>query len=525
MNDQDQDVSCRQGVDAAPRLEAGAGELALFLQRELERERDRSERLAGSLVGRDLALSRSVIVSETDRSGAITFANEKFCEISGWRLDELLGRNHRILNSGLHPRSFWTAMYEALAADGIWRGEVCNRAKCGRLYWVDVVNTAIRDRTGRIERFVSVRLDITARKAAEESLGRARRDALDAEARAGEMLTVVEREIGPSLASARTELLALQRAPGAEAIAGRLAALERGVDRAARIVGDMATILRRRRCDLPTAAVEFDASSAIRGIAEMLYPLARAKGVELIVDPDGHREIDLRADAAGFRRVVIELTEDALHAVDQGYVALAFGVDDSDPDRPQFRCSVTDTRGGRRPQDADGIAVRDVVAALGGTIERETGREGASTYFLVPGVVRWQRRDGVREHDVENRLRRVGVAGKCGRALDVLVGELLRLGLGAESLGDPDRIEAAIRSAEDAGLPFSAVVVDLCGDRESAALTAAAAERLSGRVPRLVLIEHIADLSNRRDADDGVATLRKPLVDYAEIRRALLGDD
>ncbi|RMD64061.1 MAG: PAS domain S-box protein, partial [Alphaproteobacteria bacterium] len=117
-----------------------------------------------------LALDRHALVSETDAKGRITYANDAFCALSGYTREELLGKTHRILNSGFHPRAFWRDMYRALARDGVWSGIIRNRAKDGSFYWVKSTIVAIYDEHGKITGYASVRTDITDLKAKEQSL-------------------------------------------------------------------------------------------------------------------------------------------------------------------------------------------------------------------------------------------------------------------------------------------------------------------------------------------------------------------
>ena len=109
------------------------------------------------------------IVAVTDAEGTILSVNDRFLEVSGYNRHELIGSNHRIVNSGLHPREFWTGIYRTISAGRIWRGEIRNRAKNGSYYWVDTHIIPSFDAQGRIESYTAVRFEITQRKQAEEA--------------------------------------------------------------------------------------------------------------------------------------------------------------------------------------------------------------------------------------------------------------------------------------------------------------------------------------------------------------------
>ena len=110
------------------------------------------------------------IVSVTDRHGIITEVNDAFCDISGYARKELIGQNHRILNSGTHSKAFWEAMWADVAVGKSWRADVCNRAKDGTLYWVDNIITPFIGEDGLVERYIAIRTDISTRKKAELEL-------------------------------------------------------------------------------------------------------------------------------------------------------------------------------------------------------------------------------------------------------------------------------------------------------------------------------------------------------------------
>jgi diguanylate cyclase (GGDEF)-like protein/PAS domain S-box-containing protein len=116
------------------------------------------------------AFDAVAIISATDMRGRITYVNERFLKISGYSEAELLGQSHRIVNSGHHPASFFKQMWTTITTGETWQGEIKNRAKDGSFYWVNTVIVPSRDARGRVDGFVSVRVDITKEKLAEEAL-------------------------------------------------------------------------------------------------------------------------------------------------------------------------------------------------------------------------------------------------------------------------------------------------------------------------------------------------------------------
>ena len=104
----------------------------------------------------------SVLVSKADKRGKIIYVNEKFEEVSGWSMDECLGKDHRIVNSGLHDKKFWSNMYKTVKKGEIWNDLVINKNKDGELYWVDTyIKAEFDSETGKLKGYTSIRQDVT----------------------------------------------------------------------------------------------------------------------------------------------------------------------------------------------------------------------------------------------------------------------------------------------------------------------------------------------------------------------------
>ena len=210
------------------------------------------------------ALDHAAIVATTDVSGRITYVNDTFCEISGYSREELLGQDHRIVNSSYHSKDFIRDLWRTIASGQVWHGELRNRAKGGQIYWVDTTIVPFLNDRGKPYQYIAIRSDITARKHAEEKL--AQQAAL---ARVGQMAAVVAHEVRNPLAGIKgaIQVLMSRRAAGdAELpvmrdIVGRIDSLSELINdlmlyarpRAPRVsqvelrplVGDAVTIVRR----------------------------------------------------------------------------------------------------------------------------------------------------------------------------------------------------------------------------------------------------------------------------------------
>ena len=109
----------------------------------------------------DKFIDKAAIISVADKKGRITYVNDKFEKVSGWKLEEVMGKDHSIVNSGTQPDGYWSKMYETVLKGEIWNDVVCNKAKDGSLYYVDTYIRARFNSNGELEGFTSIRQDIT----------------------------------------------------------------------------------------------------------------------------------------------------------------------------------------------------------------------------------------------------------------------------------------------------------------------------------------------------------------------------
>lgn len=141
------------------------------------------------------AVNAATIVSIADRNGVIKFANKKFEEISLYRVEELVGQNHNIINSGYHPKNFWGTMWKTISKGNIWRAEVKNKRKDGTFYWVDTFIIPLRNIDNEIVEYLSIRNNITDKKENEINIQDALRKAEESDKLKSAFLANISHEI------------------------------------------------------------------------------------------------------------------------------------------------------------------------------------------------------------------------------------------------------------------------------------------------------------------------------------------
>ena len=284
------------------------------------------------------ALHKTAIISMTDCRGTIIMVNQKFCTITGYSESELIGANHRVINSGHHSKDFFADMWRTILAGQTWTGEVCNRRKDGSLYWVDSTILPVGSENRR--QFLSIRYDITARKAAEQKMIQsAKMTSL------GEMAAGMAHEINNPIAIIAGKLGQIKREFGKPSINTSLV-LEniKKIDAAlARVTQTVDNLFKFSRDSALDPFVKQSIRTIINDSLSMCRARLESKGIDIRVSQFPEIHCEVRGNQIS--QILVNLLDNAFDAI-QSHKNPWIAIDVASTSANRVRISLTDSGNG-----------------------------------------------------------------------------------------------------------------------------------------------------------------------------------
>ncbi len=289
------------------------------------------------------ALDQHAIVSATNIKGEIIFVNSKFEEISGFTKQELMGQNHRILNSGVHENEFFEQMYKKLKHGQVWNGEICNQAKNGSHYWVDATIVPLINETGKPHQYIAIRTDITEKKKWEQQLVKAIDESESATHAKSEFFASMSHEIRTPMNGVlgmlglmmRTELTRQQK---------HYATLARSsADSLLAIIDDILDLSKIEAGKIELEILDFNLREQLGIFAEAMAYRAQDKGLEMVLDVTGIEHSMVKGDPVRLRQILNNLVGNAIKFTQKGEISVIASLQADGNDEWIFNCEVSDT--------------------------------------------------------------------------------------------------------------------------------------------------------------------------------------
>ncbi len=328
-----------QSTDAVATKSVDIGELSRQVAN-LVLEREKTRR---TLELRQFAIDQHTQVSMSDLEGNIIYANDRFCAMAGYPREALLGKNHRILNSGFHPSAFFDELWQTLVAGQVWQGEICNRKSDNTLFWVDATIVPMLDAENRIESYIAIRTDITDRKRIEEEL-RFAKESAEASSRAKsdflanmshEIRTPMNGVIGMTDLALETALTDEQRE--------YLSIVKSSAESLLTVINDILDFSKIEAGKLQIEEISFDLHRVINDTLKSLALKAFEKHIELVADIQPGLPRHVMGDPGRIRQVLVNLLGNAIKFTEEGEVAVIARLISDEGGRNLVEVAVRDT--------------------------------------------------------------------------------------------------------------------------------------------------------------------------------------
>ena len=295
------------------------------------------------LVAQKMAMDQHSLVSVTDIKGNITYANDKFCTVSGYAREELIGANHRMLNSNEQSKDYWREMFLKVSKGEFWHDEVCNRAKDGHLYWVDTTIAPLYDSENKLVGYSSIRTDISHQKEIITTLGEAKKQAEVANESKNDFLANMSHEIRTPMNGVigMTNLLldtSLNREQQNYAVT-----VKNSAESLLSVINDILDFSKVEAGMLELEPLEFDLGQLLHDLGSSTAYRAHEKGLELICPANILHHQLFTADPGRIRQILNNLVGNAIKFTEQGEVSVYCKVQERTEEFTQLLFEIKDT--------------------------------------------------------------------------------------------------------------------------------------------------------------------------------------
>lgn len=292
------------------------------------------------------ATNAFAIVSVTDSKGVIIQTNELFTQITGYTQEELIGQTHRIINSGVHSREFFTEMWRTISSGKVWKGEICNRKKNGDLYYVDSMIMPVAGSDGKPFQYISIRYEVTDRILVARELKELAREAqLGAQAKA-EFLANMSHEIRtPMNAVIGMTGLLLDTKLTAEQLEFT-ETIRKGGDQLLSLINDILDFSKIESGNLDLESGVVDLRECAESTLDLLASSAAQKNLDLLLMIQPDVPLSILGDVTRLRQIIVNLISNGVKFTEKGEVVLSLSVrkDDTLPSRQLYlKVEVSDT--------------------------------------------------------------------------------------------------------------------------------------------------------------------------------------
>lgn len=368
----------------------------------ITKERLAEQKLAAKIKELDFqksALDHHAIVSITDTKGNITYANDKFCKISGYSREELIGKNHRIVKSGDHSKEFFNNLWKTISSGKVWNGEIKNLKNEGGFYWVDATIVPFLGSDGKPFQYISIRTDITERVEAQ-------RLAETANLTKSEFLSSMSHELRTPMNAILgfAQLLEFNpKEPLTEAQKGCVEHIMKGGNHLLSLINDILDLARIEAGKVDVSIVDISPTAILDECLTFITGMAEKRGIDISI-PDATVKIPrVLADYTRFKQVLLNFMSNAVkYNRENGSLTITFEETEN-----MLRINVTDTgegipedkqkelfkpfsRLGAENTEIEGTGIglvvcKDLVELMHGTVglESEVGR-GSTFWFTLP---------------------------------------------------------------------------------------------------------------------------------------------